>query len=191
MPRRTATADENLEVQNLDVDVPQENDEVEDLSDAPVESEGGEKPAKKAAAKEPSRGQLPDGHVTPVGLAHALSQPLDGNPENLDPSNWRYTKKTDGSHVVAPQMVYSYIKNASKDDPFPGKTVQDSLGKDRENVVTLEEGLAWWDNKAKRTEERRQNAAAKAAAKAERAATKEKAEGEQPDVEATSVEEAE
>jgi hypothetical protein len=73
---------------------------------------------------------------------------------------------------VAPQMVYSYIKNASKEDPFPIETITDSIGKERQ-VVKLEAGLAWWERKNARAAERKANAAEKAQKKAERAAAKE------------------
>lgn len=183
MARRSATQEQLAEelngVETVDeVDVPEAaEDEV-----VQVENVEAEKPVKEK--KEPARGKLADGYVTPVGLAHALSQPKDGNAENDDPSNWHYTKGTDGSHAVAPQMVYSYIKNASQDNPYPGATVTDSLGKSRDNVVKLEDGIAWWDRKSQKAAERRQNAAEKAKAKAERAA---KGEQETPDVEPTGV----
>jgi hypothetical protein len=140
-------------------------------------AEGTQETPKETKVKaEPKRGQLPDGVVTPVGLAALLSLPLDGNKENDDPSNWRHTSKN-GSHAVAPQMVYSYINNASKDAAFPVETVKDSIGADRQ-VVKIEAGLAWWDAKNQRVASRKESAAKKAAAKAERAANKPAAEAE-------------
>jgi hypothetical protein len=200
MPRRTVV--DEPQVEDLDVDTPNEDDETEDVTDAPTESK--EKVAKEK--KEPARGDLPpvldsegnvvegDKYVTPVGLAHELSKPLDGNAENTDPSNWRYTKSRGadaGSHTVQPQMVYSYIKNAGEKskNPFPLETVTDSLGKPRQ-VVKLSAGLAWWDEKNGRAKQRAESAADKAARKEANAAKGEQAEG-GPNVEATSVEEAE
>jgi hypothetical protein len=129
-------------------------------------TETAEKPAK--AKKEAARGALPEGYVTPVGLATALSQPIDGDKENTDSSNFRHTDKN-GEHTVKPQMVYSYMKNASKEHAFPIEVVQDSLGHDRQ-ALKLEAGLAWWDAKNSRVAERKANAGAKAEKKAAKAA---------------------
>jgi hypothetical protein len=112
------------------------------------------------AKKEPARGQLPDGYVTPVGLAHELGK--------------RGLQKNKAGEVlvtVPPQMVYSYMRNASKDDAFPVETVTDSIGKERQ-ALKLDEGIAWWERKNTRAQERKDNAATKAAAKAEKAANK-------------------
>jgi hypothetical protein len=178
MARRTDTVEE--------VDTP--DAETEEVT-APTEaaSNGESKPAK--AAKEPARGDLPDGFVTPVGLAKKLSEPKDGNKENDDASNWYHTDKN-GSHEVKPQMVYSYKNNATKEDPFPIQTIKDSLSKDRD-VVKLDEGLAWWDRKNERVQGRKANAAAKVAAKAEKASKSTTEEAEGSDVEETVATEAE
>lgn len=82
------------------------DDEVE----LPVQAEGESKEAK--APKAPKRGELPEGKITPVQFAHELSEPKDGNKDNEDDDNWHYTNSKTGSHVVAPQMVYSYLKSA-------------------------------------------------------------------------------
>jgi hypothetical protein len=171
MARRTDVAEVE---QNETEEVPNTDSTPDQTSDG-----AGNKPATKKA--EPKRGQLPEGYVTPVGLATLLSQPKDGNAENTDASNFRHTDRN-GGHDVKPQMVYSYIKNASKDAPFPLETVTDSIGASRQ-AVQIDAGLAWWDAKNERVAGRRQNAAAKAAAKAERAAAKPatEAEGETSD----------
>lgn len=131
-----------------------EANEVEDVVES-QDTEGAEKPAK--AKKEPSRGDLPEGYVTPVGLATVLSER-------------KLHTNRDGETVnVKPQMVYSYMKNAPKDDPFPLETITDSIGKERQ-AVQIEAGVAWWIRKNERTAQRKQNAADKAAKKAERAA---------------------
>jgi len=117
--------------------------EVEDTTDTASEgTEAAEKPAK--AKKEPKRGELPEGYVTPVGLAKALSEK-----EGVE---------------IKPQMIYSYIKNAPKDDRLPLEDVTDSVGATR-SVVKLDAGLAWWDRKNQRVAARKENAATKKATK--------------------------
>jgi hypothetical protein len=147
MSRRGATEE---------VDTP--NVELEDISgaegtdgDSGVTAES--KPAKEKKA--PARGDLPEGFVTPVGFATVVTD------------RELHTNKA-GEHTVPPQMVYSYIRNASKEDPFPVQHVNDSLGHDRQ-VVSIEEGLAWWTRKNERVANRQANAQAKAAKKAEKA----------------------
>lgn len=127
-----------------------------DETATPVEGETTETKAKK----EPARGQLPEGYVTPIGLAKELGT--------------RGLQKDREGNVlteVRPQMVYSYMKNAPKDDPFPIETVKDSIDKDRQ-ALKLEEGIAWWERKNARTEARKTNAAEKAAKKAAAAEAK-------------------
>ena len=89
---------------------------------------------------------------------------------------------------VKPQMVYSYIRNAPKDNAFPIETVTDSNGKERQ-AVKLEAGIEWWAAKNERTAARKANAANKEAKKAERAAAKAaEAEAEGDEVEGDEVE---
>jgi hypothetical protein len=148
-----------------EVDIP-----VDDGTEAPVITDSGTEAAAPKEPKVPARGDLPDGYVTPVGFAKVLSQPIDGNAENTVDDNFRHTDKN-GSHEVKPQMVYSYMRNASKTNPFPVETIKDSLGHDRQ-VLKVEAGLAWWDAKNSRVQERKANAAAKvekAASKASQA----------------------
>jgi len=134
------------------------NDEVEDTSGA---TEGtAEKPAK--VVKQPARGDLPEGYVTPVGLAKILTE------------KGLHTDRSGAVVPVAPQMVYSYIKNAPKDDKFPLESVKDSLGKDRDAVLVTK-AIEWWERKNKRVAERQANAKAKLEKKAEAAAKKEAA----------------
>jgi hypothetical protein len=149
-----------------EVDIPAATvDDGTEAVDATGAAEGTSTPAK--AAKEPARGDLPEGYVTPVGFAKELSKPKDGNAENTADDNFRHTDKN-GSHEVKPQMVYSYMRNASKENPFPIETVKDSLNHDRQ-ALKLEAGLAWWDAKNARVAERKANAAAKEQKKAEKA----------------------
>jgi hypothetical protein len=63
-----------------------------------------EKPKKEK--KGPARGDLPEGYVTPVQLAKELTDKK------------MHTNRQGEVAEVAPQMVYSYIKNASKKDPY-------------------------------------------------------------------------
>lgn len=137
---RNQTAEVEVEVEDIET--------VETVEKAP-----------KAKA-EPKRGELPEGYVTPIGLAKELTE--QGLHQN----------RAGETVEVRPQMVYSYIKNSPKDDTFPLVTVTDSLGKDRQ-AVKLEDGIAWWVRKNDRVAARKSSAAEKAAKKAERAAAKE------------------
>jgi hypothetical protein len=143
--------DFEAELEDLDVDT-------EDIEEGGEESVGS-KPAKakKAAEpKNPKRGDLPDGYVTPVAFAKYLTE----NEIEHDAEG--------NAKVVPPQVVYSYIKNAPKDHPFPNteagdlKQVEDNNGVPR-RAFLLEEGLEWWENRRKRAAERKANAAAKKA----------------------------
>jgi hypothetical protein len=163
MARRgnSATVDqatgEFVEPQDLDVDVAQVDDEQEEAA-APVEVTEGEAKAKEPKAKkEPARGELPEGHITPVGLAKVI------NERKL------HTNREGEIVDVAPQMVYSYIKNAPKEDPYPSiDGLTDSLGKARLNVAEVEKAVAWWIRKNERAAARKANGAAKAAKKTEK-----------------------
>jgi hypothetical protein len=139
---------------NTDVETPAETEEVVETSPEAT----ADAPAK--AKKEPARGDLPEGYVTPVGLAKVISE------RGLQ-------KDREGNVVtdVKPQMVYSYLKNAPEADKFPVEQVTDSLGKERQ-AVSIEAGVAWWERKNERTELRKKNAAEKQAAKDKRAAQK-------------------
>lgn len=160
MPRQTNTAD----VEAV------ETEEVETV-ETPTEGESTPK-----AKKEPARGDLPEGYVTPIGLAKELGKRgLQRNREGVV------------LEEVRPQMVYSYIKNAPKEDPFPLETVTDSIGKERQ-ALKLDEGIAWWERKNERAASRKQNAAEKKAKKeAAAAARAEAAEAETGDEDETEV----
>lgn len=151
---------ELAELVNEDTDIPAATD---NETDTPAEGA-----AEPKAKKEPARGDLPEGVLTPVGFAKELTK--------LE----LHTAK-DGSHEVKPQMVYSYIRNASKSAPFPVEVVKDSLGHDRQ-VINVEAGIAWWTAKNERVAERAANAKAKEDKKAEKVAsqTTTEAEGDEP-----------
>lgn len=133
--------------------------EVEDVEVA--EDTDTKEKAEKAPAK-PKRGNLPEGFVTPVQLAKVLTE------------RGLHTNRAGDVVEVRPQMVYSYIKNAPKDDRLDPETIQDDNGVDR-SVLKLDEAIAWWERKNARVDQRHQNAANKATKKAEK---KESAEAE-------------
>jgi hypothetical protein len=151
--------DEDVDV---DTDFSAEDDEVEDVTDAPADATSTATKAKKEPAK-PKRGDLPEGFVTPVGLAKVITeQGLHG-------------KDNDGTpRVCPPQVVYSYIKNAPKEHPFPLETVNDSIGNPRQ-ALKLDAGIEWWKAKNARVAERKTNAAQKLEKKEAAAAAKEAA----------------
>lgn len=155
---------------NADVEALATADETEETVESPAEA-GAEKVSK---AKGPKRGDLPEGVVTPVGLAKILTE------KKL------HTNKAGEIVAVAPQMVYSYMKNSTKDDRLETHAVTDSAGVERQ-VLDIDKAVAWWERKNTRTAERKANAAAKATKAAEKAAAKpaEEAEGStEPAVEA-------
>lgn len=148
---------------DLDVDATDgEDDEVEDVPDGAV-TKTKDKPAK--AKEQPKRGDLPEGYVTPVGLAKVITE------------RRLYTTR-DGvvGAELKPQMVYSYIKNAPKANPFPGEEVTDSNGNKR-FAVEIEKGVAWWEAKNASAQERKENAARKLSEQAKAAAAKAAAAG--------------
>lgn len=128
--------------------------------DVAFESDAPEVVKEPKAKKEPTRGTLPEGYVTPVGLAKIISERgLHINREGV-------------AAVVAPQVVYSYIKNAPKEHLFPMEHIADSLGKVRD-VVQIEEAVAWWIAKNERVAAGKIASADKAAKKAAKAAAAE------------------
>ena len=99
------------------------------------------------ATKEPARPAVPEGYVSPVNFAKALSEQL--------------------GKEIKPQVIYSYIKNGGKENKLP--TYEEG---GRANLLKLDEALAWWTAKDTRVAAQKEAAAVKAAAKAERAANK-------------------
>jgi hypothetical protein len=155
-PQRGRTGNEMPRNKNQNADV-ETVEETEEVATPEASAEGETKTSKKA---EPKRGTLPEGYVTPVGLAKVIGE-----------KGLQTNREGEVLSEVKPQMVYSYMKNAPKDDPFPIETVQDSLGNDRQ-ALKLDAGVEWWERKNKRTAERKENAKAKAEAKEKRAAEK-------------------
>jgi hypothetical protein len=136
-----------------DYDVEAVDDEIEEIAE-PTEATP-EAKAEKAPVK-PKRGDLPEGYVTPVGLAKLINE------------NKLHRNKEGELTTCPPQVVYSHIKNAPKDHPFPLETVADSNGQSRQ-VVKIDAGLQWWREKNERTAQRKANAADKARKQAEAA----------------------
>jgi BRCT domain type II-containing protein len=117
-----------------------------------VEStEATEKPAKEK--KEPQRLSVDSlaeqGYTTPIGFKNELVK------TERVPEDYR------------PQLVYAYVKNPGKKNPFPVKwtngtevfdTREDAQantveGKEARPVVHLEDALTWWDEKEQRRAE--------------------------------------
>jgi hypothetical protein len=146
------------EVTDVDVDAPEIEavDAPEDVVDAPTET--AEKQAKEK--KEPARPPVPEGKVSPVAFAKLLTAHLQEN------------GRLEEGKVVAPQVVYSYIKNNGPEskNPFPAEKAEG-----RAAVVDAEAAIAWWDAKDERVKASKTAAAEKAAKKA---AAPAKAEGE-------------
>jgi len=129
---------------DADVETPAEGDVEEVGPEATADD------AKKTAKdKTPARGDLPAGYVTPVGLAKELGKRgLQANKDGVVLTE------------VKPQMVYSYMKNASEKDPFPIEKVTDSIGVERQ-ALKLDAGIAWWERKNERAAARKASAAEK------------------------------
>jgi hypothetical protein len=158
--------DEQLLDTDVDFDAPDADgdDETETL---PAETTtDGDKPAK--APKVPARPPVPEGYVSPVAFAKLLTEHLEKN----GASN-RKGLISVKENPIAPQVVYSYIKNNGKDskNPFPQYTGEEVGVPGRAVVVKVDEGLAWWDEKTNRVGARAQAKAEADKAKAEKANT--------------------
>lgn len=100
-------------------------DECEDLDACTADHVTAPAPrrARKARAATPARTPLPEGWVTPYGLAEAI------NARGL----------YHGSRAAMPgKGVYARALRAPASNPFPGKKIDGRL------AVELEAGLAWW-----------------------------------------------
>jgi hypothetical protein len=129
---------------DLDVDTP-ELDEADETDT--VEEPAAEAPKEKKAKekKAPARPPVPEGYITPVAFAKVLSEKLGKD--------------------VPPQYIYSTI-NSTKNGKNPLPTYSEG---GRDNLLKLEEALAWWEQKDTRVAERKANAASKAEKKANKA----------------------
>lgn len=173
----TPTFDEPAVAIDFDVDAPAASD-AEDAPAAPIE---GAK-ADEKTAKEPknTRPPVPEGKVSPVQFAKNLTEHLRKEHPTLG------VRKGE-NESVAPQVVYSYIKNnaAGSKNPFPAVSAEG-----RAAVVDNDAALAWWDEKDLRVKAGKDAKAAAAAAKAEKASKGETAVTDTP-AEAVEVTEAE
>jgi hypothetical protein len=157
---------------DLDVDAP---DDAEDTVEEGTATTPTDKPAK--AKKESTRPPVPEGFISPVTFAKILTE------------HKRANGTLDGDKVIAPQVVYSYIKNNPADGkyPFPART--DVPG--RALVLKADEGLAWWDEKDARVKAQKTAKAEKDAKKLAAAQTSTQAAAETGEVATGEVEEAE
>lgn len=132
-------------------------DEVEEVVEAPEEA-----PAKEA--KTSKRVSIPEGYVTPIQFRNALED----------------SGRVDSS--FKPQMVYAYVNNPGKANPFPvkwtdGENIYETReeadaaapeGKDARPCLKEEEGFEWWDAKEARKTQRAEKKAAEETAEAEK-----------------------
>jgi hypothetical protein len=141
---------ENAELPATDFDV--------DAPEVEAATTTGEKPAKEK--KEPTRPPVPEGKVAPVAFAKILT-------EHLRKEHPELGVRLAEDKVVAPQVVYSYIKNNGADSkfPFPAEKAEG-----RTAVVDADAGLEWWDTKDLRVKASKTAKADKEKAKAEKAA---------------------
>jgi hypothetical protein len=151
-----------------EVDVP-DTDEVDEVAESTTEA-----PQTKDTTPRNPRWTPPEGFSTLAGFAKHVTQAKLHTPRGAsEPA------------AVPSQMVYSYAKNAPRDDPFPTKyfnsdnAVVDEVNGNKitpENykelgvhqAVNIEEGLAWWGRKNDRVAAKAQNAAQKAAKAADK-----------------------
>jgi hypothetical protein len=163
MPRKTTDKKENTvstettepDFADVDVDAPIAAPEptAEDTVTAPTSGETA--PTEKPAKKESTRPPVPEGKVSPVAFAKLLSEHLTAKAKEKD---------ANAADVnVAPQVVYSYIKNNGPEskNPFPAEKAEG-----RAAVVDPQAGLDWWDAKDARVAAQKSAAADKAAKKA-------------------------
>jgi hypothetical protein len=97
-------------------------------------------PAPATPATASKRPALPEGYVTPVGLTNIINERGLYN---------------GGVGQLRSQAMYSYIKNAPADHPFPLETINNR------DVVKIEAGVQWWNEKNERVAARAQAAQAR------------------------------
>jgi hypothetical protein len=137
-PGNVATADAPA---NPDVDTPQAQAGESDTPAAQTDEK-----AKEAKATRP---KLPDGFVSPIEFRNQLAKPVEEGGRGTD---------------IRPQIVYSYIRNGGKTDPFPFEM------QNGRPALKMADALAWWDRKEARKVEREEAAKTKAAEAAAKAA---------------------
>jgi hypothetical protein len=144
----------------------------------------GDKPAKEK--KESTRPPVPEGYISPVDFAKRLTEHLRKDHPELG-------VRLAGDKVIAPQVVYSYIKNNPSEGkfPFPQYKGEDVGAPGRAVVVKETEGLEWWDTKDLRVKNQKAAKAQKEADKAAKAQTSPQAAAETGEVSTGQVVEAE
>jgi hypothetical protein len=152
-------AETNPDPTDFDVDAPEAEDVVAEAT-APIAADGTK--AAEKAPKEPTRPPVPEGKVAPVAFAKILTDHLRKEHPELG-------VRLGEDKVVAPQVVYSYIKNNGADSkfPFPAEKAEG-----RAAVVDADAALEWWDTKDLRVKASKDAKAQKDAAKAAKAAEK-------------------
>lgn len=160
-------ADEELN----EVDTPAQNDEELETVNAPAAASGeGATPAPAKAEKAPARPEVPSGYITPVQFAKALTKHLAE--KGVSNKNGKIGRKEDDTidlnhNPIPPQYIYSVLnqgKKAGAKNPLPSYSEGG-----RENLLKLEEALAWWDAKDQRVADSKTAKAEKEAKKAAKA----------------------
>lgn len=179
----TPEATETPEHELAEVDTPEALDDETDIVPAGAkgtpEGDAKEKAQKAKEAKAPARPPVPEGFVTPVAFAKLLTDHL------------RAAGTLEADKIIAPQMVYSYMKNADPTKAGVKNPWSRYSEGGRENLLKVDESLAWWDAKNERVSASRKAAAEKAAKKVTAAQTSKQAAEETGEVATGPVEEAE
>jgi hypothetical protein len=116
-----------------------ENTDVEETET----TESTEAPAEESTSKSKRVG-VPEGWITPIGFRNALE---DSGRVGSD---------------FKPQMVYAYVNNPGKANPFPVKwtdgsdiyETREEAGENGRPVLQESEGFSWWDEKEARKTQR-------------------------------------
>lgn len=134
-----------------DIETVADDEDVEVLPETTNATE----PAKAdATPSKPKRPSAPEGYITPVAFAHKLTERL------------RKEGVLAEGEAFAPQQVYSWVKQGkSMSAKNPLKSYSEG---GRDNLLKLDEAMAWYDAK----EQRKAEAAAKKAEAAKAAAAK-------------------
>jgi hypothetical protein len=142
-----------------EVEVVDTGAEDEVVDSTPAGAESGESAKTK-------RAKLPEGYITPIAFNTKLQEML----------REQGVLKENEEH--RPQVIYSYINNKSKNNPFPVVFVDeagneyDEKGEGRRPALRVDEhgepaeAFAWWNEKEERKVTRAANAKEKAAKKA-------------------------
>ena len=162
---------EDLQEPDADLDV--DSGDAEDVEEVPAEAEKPKGATKKATKAANTRPPVPAGYISPVAAAKKLSAHLTAKARAAG------QLEEDEEIEVRPQVVYSYIRNNQEGkSKNPIKTYSEG---GRENLLKLDEFIAWWDEKDARVAARKAGAK-KTAKKAEAAPAEEVVEAEAAEV---------